>query len=83
MQKVNEFILRISSEELEAMIRKRIGYDLEHYGGVLPREVAISWSGYLQGVGEWSPVLAPGVIGRLRSLLPPIENDPVDPQDRD
>jgi hypothetical protein len=58
-------------------------YDLEHYRGNLPREVAISWSGYLQGVGEWSPAVTNGIIGRLRELLPEIENDPIKDDDRD
>lgn len=54
----------------------RIRADARAYGGTLPREAAIAWSGYLAGLIEWG-VLTVQEHAILHSLLPTVADSPV------
>ena len=54
----------------------RIRADARAYGGTLPREAAIAWSGYLAGLIEWG-VLTPLEHAMLHNELPDVDDSPV------
>ena len=76
MDRVTEMQKTIGSDSVEELVGERIGYDVEFYGGRLPREVVVSWNGYIQSLAEWSPAATAEMTVRLRALLPAITDDP-------
>jgi len=65
-----------SSQQIANELYRRIGRDVDHYGGVLPERVAIAWRGYLAAMIEWG-LIDVGAHDRALTLLPAIEPDPV------
>lgn len=57
-------------------LSERIRTDARAYGGTLPREAAVAWSGYLAGLSEWD-VLTPWEHTMLHSQLPDLDDNPV------
>lgn len=65
-----------TQDEMRASVAMKIRRENFFHGGVMPRDSAIYWNGYLAGCGAGG-----GISGAdywyLKGLLPEIENDPV------
>jgi hypothetical protein len=56
-------------------LEKRIRETTEHYGGSMPTDMALAWSGYLAALIEWGLISA-DQHSRLLGSLPRIADNP-------
>ena len=66
---------RVRIDAVASDVSRRIAADRARFGRELPREIAVSWSGYIQALGEWCPG-SRSIIRPLRDMLPAIPHDP-------
>ncbi len=57
-----------------AELSARIQQAKKHHGGVIPRDVACAWNGYIAALLEWG-LISVGDHSRLCDLLPKIEGE--------
>jgi hypothetical protein len=57
-------------------MRNRLAECAKHYGGAIPPEAALVWTGYFAALLEWG-LMSPSDHVALVGLLPEIPNNPV------
>ncbi|PKO22890.1 MAG: hypothetical protein CVU38_06920 [Chloroflexi bacterium HGW-Chloroflexi-1] len=64
-------------KDIQSELIYRLQCDLNYFDGRLPRDYAIAWRAYFAALLEWG-VISVSVHYALGSLLPEIEDDPVE-----
>ena len=64
-----------AAKDIVAELLYRIQADVDHFGGTLPENTAISWRGYLAAMLEWS-LIPLDQYKALLARIPEVADDP-------